>query len=139
MELTYKELKKRDVVNVVDGKCLGHLTNLKLTFPSGKLTGIFVAGKRGNGIFRIFDKSEIFISEKNIIKIGGDVILVNLKCGESIEQSVNLNPPPKKPVPPCPPPCPPSCPPPCPPSCPPFPHLENGQYDGENSFDLGDY
>ncbi len=137
MELTFKDLKKRDVINVADGRCLGHITNIKLVFPSGTLTGIFVPGKKSNGIFRIFDRSETFISQKNIIKIGGDVILVDLKCGETCEQSVSLNgeKPNRPPKNPCPPPCPPSCSP-CPPPCP--PHYPNKKSNGEDFFDNND-
>ena len=150
MELTFKDLKKRDVINVVDGKCLGHITNLKLAFPSGTLTGIFVPGKKCNGIFRIFDRSETFIPQRNIIKIGGDVILVDLKCGETCEQSVNVNDgkhnrPSKNPCPPqCPPPCPPQCPPSCSPCQPPYPPKQSNcdekdfldNFNGSNFFDL---
>ena len=141
MELTFKELKKRDVINVVDGKCLGHIVNLKIAFPSGTLTGIFVPGKKSNGIFRIFDRSEAFIPQKNIIKIGGDVILVDIKCGESCEQSVSVNEgknskPNKNPCQPCPPhnPCPPPnvCPPPCPPCPPQYPQCPPSSCDGQN-------
>ena len=145
MELTFKDLKKRDVINFADGRCLGHITNLKILFPSGVLTGIFVPGKKANGIFRIFDKSETFIPQKNIIKIGGDVILVDLKCGETYEQCVNVNEgkigkPSKNPCPPnqnCPPPCLPPCPPPGIPKT--NNNCENDIFDninGTNFFDL---
>ena len=76
MELSFNELKKRDVINISDGRCLGRITDLKLCFPEGILVGISVPGKKAKGIFRIFDKSEIFIDVNKIIKIGGDVILV---------------------------------------------------------------
>ena len=70
MELTFKDLKKRDVINIVDGRSFGHMTDLKLKFPQGVLTGIFVAGKKSKGIFRLFDKSSLFIEESKIVKIG---------------------------------------------------------------------
>lgn len=78
MELTYKDLKNRDVINVADGRCLGRIANLKLRFPQGVLVGIFVPGRKSCG-FRLFDRNDIFIEESKILKIGGDVILVNLK------------------------------------------------------------
>ena len=78
MELTYKDLKNRDVINVADGRCLGRITNLKLKFPQGVLVGIFVPGRKSCGL-RLFDRNDIFIEENKILKIGGDVILVNLK------------------------------------------------------------
>lgn len=105
MNLTYRDLQKRDVINVVDGKCLGRIIDLTLSFPKGILTGITVPGRRQNWLSRIFSKTEQFISVNNIVKIGNDVILVNLRCGEVCSPSVDTcNPPkPKKPN------CKPSC------------------------------
>jgi len=114
MELSFSDLKKRDVVNVSDGSNLGHVSNVVIRFPEGKLVGIAVPGRRRRGLFAIFDKTELYIEEKRILKIGGDVILVNLNCGDVCgDYSVILNPASKKPKPH------PSCPPPCPPPCPP--------------------
>ncbi|MBQ3116480.1 MAG: PRC-barrel domain-containing protein [Clostridia bacterium] len=106
MELTFIELTKRDVINVADGRCLGNVVDLRLSFPQGELLGIYVPGRRKRGLMHLFDKSVIYIDQARIIKIGGDVILVNLGGGEHK---------PKKPVPPPKPVCPPPCPPPCPP------------------------
>lgn len=116
MELSYSELSKRDVINVADGRCLGRIIDLSLSFPRGVLTGITVPGRRNRGLFSFFDKSRIFIEVNKIIKIGGDVILVDLRCadtcapnvkvgdnGKRVEHSPNHCPPPN----PCPPkPCP---------------------------------
>lgn len=132
MELTYSELKKRDVINVTDGRCLGRIIDLRLSFPEGVLVGIIVPGRRVKGILRIFDKSELYIDESRIIRIGGDVILVDINCGEVCSPSIGANSHKKQnhqpPSPPCPPktPCPLPCPPsncvqPCPPPCPPNP------------------
>ncbi len=78
MELSFKELKKRDVINVVDGRCFGRIVDLKLKFPEGLLTGIMVPGKKSCWILRFFDRPKIFIEESKIIKIGGDAILVSV-------------------------------------------------------------
>ena len=72
MELSFNELKKREVINIVDGKCLGKMTDMTLSFPTGIITGITVPGKKSNCIFKIFDRGKLFIAEKDIIKIGGD-------------------------------------------------------------------
>ena len=111
MELSFSELSKKEVINMADGRSLGRVCDLTLDFPDGVLTGVFVPGRKNRGIFRIFDKTKIFIPERDIIKIGGDVILVDLKCGDICSPSVKRrqNPPP----PPCPPKsnqCPPKCP-----------------------------
>ena len=110
MELTYKELAKRDVINVADGSCLGRIVNAKFKFPQGTLVGIFVPSSKHKGLFWFFDKSTIYIDVNKIIKIGGDVILVNINCGDTCSPSVPSYKPPKPKSP-----CPPTCPPPCPP------------------------
>lgn len=78
MELSFNELKKRDVINVPDGRCLGRIVDLKLNFPNGVLSGIVVPGRKTRRIFAFFDRSEIYIDRSRIIKIGGDVILVDI-------------------------------------------------------------
>ena len=105
MELTYNELSKKDVINIADGRCLGRITNIKLKFPDGRLIGIYVPGRRRRGIFCLFDRSENFIDESRVIKIGGDVILVDVSCN-------NYLPPNKEIKPHCPHPNSPHCPPP---------------------------
>lgn len=101
MELTYKELSKREVINIADGKSLGKITNLTLAFPGGKLSGISVNGKKQNCFCNLFSRSEMFIPIQKILKIGNDVILVNLTCGDTCGESVNANPKPKPHVNPC--------------------------------------
>jgi YlmC/YmxH family sporulation protein len=83
MQLSFRELRKKDVINVADGRCLGRIIDLTLNFPQGILTGITVPGRRIYG-FRLFDRTEVFIEESKILKIGGDVILVNLKADNPV-------------------------------------------------------
>ena len=143
MRLSYRDLKKRDVINVEDGRCLGRIIDLDLNFPSGVLAGIVVPGRKVH-FCRIFDKTEIYIDQSRIIKIGGDVILVNINCGDNCSPNSNLKGGGKnhKPKPPCN-----HCPPPnhCSPnSCPPQNSCSVGniptcnQLFGEDSSD-GDY
>lgn len=92
MELTYNELKKREVINVVDGKSLGKIIDMTLIFPEGKLIGITVPGRNQNCISKIFEKSRVYIPRKNIKKIGGDVILVHIDCGGVCDSSSEILP-----------------------------------------------
>ncbi len=92
MELSFNELKKRDVINIADGRCLGRIIDIKLLFPEGKLVGIVVPGRNVKGIFRCFDKTQLYIEERKIIKIGGDVILVNIKCCDERPRPVKPKP-----------------------------------------------
>lgn len=138
MELTYNELKKRDVINVTDGRCLGRIIDARFSFPDGVIIGIIVPGRRTKGLLRIFDKSELYIDESRIIKIGGDVILVDVNCGDTCSTSVKVNRiekrPEKRPKP-CPPPCKPCPPPPCKKPCAPeYPRSKSN--DGQVDFSL---
>ena len=145
MILSYKELRKRDVVNIADGRSFGKITDLKLEFPRGILKGIVVNEGRKSGLIGLFWKNEIFIDEKNIVRIGGDVILVNIKnCAaitpSSVEVNGNIPQKTQKPAP-CVPVCPPS-PPPCPPQPPVNPCAKNTAADlfGEDeSADFEDF
>ena len=134
MELTYNDLTKLDVINIADGRCLGKITNIKFSFPKGYISGIYVPGRKICPLLKIFNKTELYIDEKNIKKIGGDVILVDLKCGETCAPNSankhkcdcgNIYPEPPF-MPPCTPPCP-------PPQSSPF--HSDGSFNGVNNCD----
>lgn len=69
------DLKLKEVINIVDGKRMGAITDIEIDVESGKLTAIVVPG---NGRFLgLFGRSEdIVIPWDKINKIGFDVILV---------------------------------------------------------------
>ena len=150
MVLSFNQLRKRDVVNVADGRCFGKITDLSIEFPKGVMTGITVPARKRKWFLRCFDKNTLFISEKNILKIGGDVILVDLRCGDTCETRVNFHtphtpdlpsPPPCRPEPCRPDPCRPDgfidpCAPPCAP-CP--PKNSFGGAGVTDRIDLSDY
>ena len=69
------DLKQKEVVNVLDGKRLGTITDIEIDIDAGKLTAIVVPGAgRFLGIFGRND--DIVIPWEKIHKIGLDVILV---------------------------------------------------------------
>ncbi len=142
MELTYSELAKKDVINIADGRCLGKIKDAKFKFPQGVLIGIFIPARKNKGFFWFLDKSTLYIDVSKIVKIGGDVILVNISCGDNCSPStkVGKEPPPKCPPPPaCPPPCNP-CPPPCPPKHKTQETLDlSSMFDQNGRIDLDDY
>lgn len=73
-ELTFSELRAKEVVNTQDGRKLGRVSDIALCYPENKWVGIVVPGCRGFGR----KKNELFIEMRNIVKIGEDVILVNV-------------------------------------------------------------
>ncbi len=77
MEISYSELRSKIVVNLVDGRKLGHIVDLIFDLHTAKVLGIVVPGTRN--VCSIFRRREdIFISYHNICKIGEDTILVEL-------------------------------------------------------------
>ena len=71
------ELKKREVINVCDGKRLGNITDFEIMVPEGRIEAIVVPGTLSLGSF--FKSSPpIVIPWSNIRKIGEDVIIVEL-------------------------------------------------------------
>jgi len=129
MELSYRELRRREVISVTDGASLGKICDIVLSFPQGIMTGIVVPGKRGKGLFGFFNRNELFIDQRKIIKIGNDVILVDLKGGAGGTK-------PKKPQPqPCPPPPCNPCPPQCNTCAPPYPRQALTQEEIDIDFD----
>jgi len=81
MELTYSELRQKEIINICDGKRLGRISDLVFNYPQNIVTGIVVPGCRRQGFFR--SAPELFISMGCITKIGEDVILVNLSKASS--------------------------------------------------------
>ncbi len=70
-----KELQTRDVINVVDGSKLGRLTDLEIDFATGKINSITIS--RNKGLSGFFGNDQINLSWDKIVKIGGEVIIVN--------------------------------------------------------------
>ena len=84
MDIAFTDLKEKEIININDGKKLGHIIDFLFDIESGQVKGVVVPGSR-----KIFRKSEdIFIPLEKIRKIGGDVILVKLKVFDGDE---NLN------------------------------------------------
>ena len=75
MELTFSELRAKEVINTQDGKKLGKACDVALCYPENKWIGIVVpAGGHGWGS----KKNNLFIDLRHIVKVGEDVILVNV-------------------------------------------------------------
>ena len=74
-ELTFCELKRREVINGSDGRRMGHIIDLVFSSDSGKVKGIILPyGKRG-----VFGKTQdLFVPWGCVQKIGEDVILVEI-------------------------------------------------------------
>lgn len=72
------ELQTKDVINVFDGKKVGNIIDAKIDGNDGKMMKLIVEPNR---VFRRFfsSKDELEIIWEQIVKIGDDVILVNIE------------------------------------------------------------
>ena len=125
MELSFHDLKQKDVISITDGRNLGKVCDISVSFPECNWLGFTVPGCKG---FKLTNRNEQFIPVNLIVQIGEDAILV--KDGEQ---------PPPCPPPPCPPPknnCPP---PPCPPKSRPPKNNPNNFQAGPDRRDYGEY
>ena len=76
-ECSFLELRCKEVINVVDGKRLGHITDVIFDMQTAKITGLIVPGNKS--FWNVFKGgTEIFIPFTQICKIGDDTILVEL-------------------------------------------------------------
>ncbi|HHW90330.1 MAG TPA: YlmC/YmxH family sporulation protein [Clostridiales bacterium] len=76
IQLSFCELRKKDVVNLVDGRKLGRIIDIIFDIK-GRVEGFVVPGFKKWAFFKAMDN--IFIRWCNIKKIGEDVILVELR------------------------------------------------------------
>lgn len=89
MELSFCDLRAKEVINVSDGRRLGNVIDLIFETCSACVTGIVVPGSRN--FFNLFrGNCDIFIPFQRIIKIGKDVVLVEINstvgcCSTGVE------------------------------------------------------
>ncbi|MDU4959728.1 MAG: YlmC/YmxH family sporulation protein [Sporomusaceae bacterium] len=69
------DLRAKEVINIIDGKCLGNITDIEINVETGRLTAIIVPG-HGRFLGFFGRNEEIVIPWEKINKIGLDVILV---------------------------------------------------------------
>lgn len=86
MEISFIDIREKEVINIYDGKKLGHIIDIMFDRQSGKVTGVVVPGIR-----RFMRKTEdIFVPIENLKKIGEDVLLVRLAPQENISTARTL-------------------------------------------------
>ncbi len=74
-EISFCELRKREVVNAADGTRLGHIVDMIISVECKTALGIVAPVKKGG----LFNKEQnLFIPLSCIVKIGEDVILINM-------------------------------------------------------------
>ncbi|WP_168120698.1 YlmC/YmxH family sporulation protein [Paenibacillus sp. HB172176] len=78
------DFQTKDVINIVDGKKLGQITDLELDLRQGRIDAVIVP--QFTKVFGLFGSSgtEIVIPWRSIVKIGADVVLVRLDESKTI-------------------------------------------------------
>jgi YlmC/YmxH family sporulation protein len=72
------EFQMKDVVNVSNGRKMGHISDLEINLTTGRIEAIIIQGNaRVMGFFA--RENDIIIPWRDIVKIGKDVILVRFK------------------------------------------------------------
>ncbi|MGI6343613.1 MAG: YlmC/YmxH family sporulation protein [Bacillota bacterium] len=75
--LRVSELRVREIVNVLDGQRLGYISDLDLDLEAGRIKGLLIV--ESGRVLGLFGKdNEIYIPWEQVVKIGTDVILVEL-------------------------------------------------------------
>ena len=74
MEISYNELRQKEIVNVLCGKRMGRISDIIFSTNTKKILGIVVPSQQ-----KLFKQREdYFIPWENVTKIGDDVILVSI-------------------------------------------------------------
>lgn len=72
------DFQSKDVINIVDGKKLGQISDLELDLRQGRIESIVVPNQ--SRFFGMFGGgTDVIIPWRNIVKIGMDVVLVKLE------------------------------------------------------------
>jgi YlmC/YmxH family sporulation protein len=71
------DFQTKDVINIVDGKKLGQISDLELDLRNGRIESIVVPNS--SRFFGLFGgATDVVIPWRNIVKIGLDVVLVKI-------------------------------------------------------------
>lgn len=74
------ELQAKDIINIVDGRRLGGIGDLDIDLESGLIRSLIIPpAARLFGLF--VSGEEVVIPWNQIVKIGSDVVLVDLRQG----------------------------------------------------------
>lgn len=77
MTVKISDFQSKDVINIVDGKKLGQISDLELDLRQGRIESIVVPNT--GRLFGFFGGgTDVVIPWRNIVKIGMDVVLVKL-------------------------------------------------------------
>lgn len=81
-EIKASDLREKEVINIKDGTRLGLIEDIEVNLKKGIIESIIVPGS--GSLFSLFNRNnDYIINWENIIRIGSDVILVDLNSNSS--------------------------------------------------------
>lgn len=76
--LKLSDIRDKEVINLVNGQRMGYISDFEIDIVKGSIVGVVIPGE--GKVVSLFTKvNDILIDWNKIIKIGNDIILVNLK------------------------------------------------------------
>ena len=88
VEVSFCELRTKMVINVVDGKALGRIVDIVFSRENAKVIGVVVPGDKN---FHLWGrKNELFVPYDNILRIGVDAVLVELRPISTYKNACNV-------------------------------------------------
>lgn len=82
------EFQAKEVVNVENGKRLGHIGDLDVNMTTGKIEHLIIPGS-GKMLGLLGRENDVVIPWRNIVRIGDDVILVRFYANSSESEKSN--------------------------------------------------
>lgn len=77
MQSKISELQERQIINIADGKCLGSMKDIELDLEEGRIKNIVLPGNSSLwGLLQ--SRDELLIPWENVVRIGVDVVLVDM-------------------------------------------------------------
>ncbi|GBF35605.1 hypothetical protein DCCM_4734 [Desulfocucumis palustris] len=73
------DLRMREVININDGRRLGPIKDIDINMEEGKINAIILPGQGGRIMGFFGREDEIVVPWDRIVRIGVDVILVDLR------------------------------------------------------------
>jgi len=78
------DLRSRDVINILDGKKLGNIIDIDLDLDNGRVLALVLPGRVKGFLFT--KREEVVVPWQKIVRIGRDVILVEVPIANEIEE-----------------------------------------------------
>jgi len=77
------DLMEKEIINICDGSRLGYIEDVILNIKEGNVCSFIISNKKQCFCFFEKKEEELKISLNNIVRIGDDIILVEIKLPQN--------------------------------------------------------